>query len=151
MAHPIIRTARPGDEHKLLEMGQRFVTESIYGRLFAIDLVGVKTMLLLAHDQGTVFVADLGDRLVGMMGLTLVTSVITGEDIVEEIAWYVEPEHRKGRVEPLLLGAAEAWATTKSASMLKLIAPAGSDVGRFLERRGYTAVEMAYLWRPPKP
>jgi GNAT superfamily N-acetyltransferase len=151
--HPMIRPARDNDFNRLVTMGQRFVAESIYGRLFptlATSSIPVQMMVELCEEQGAIFVAEVDGRVVGMIGLVLVIDhPLTGGKVVEELAWFVEPEHRKGRVGPLLLGAAEAWTTTNGANVLKMVAPWGSDVGRFLERRGYTAVETAYMKRPP--
>lgn len=151
--HPNIRPARDEDYERLVTMGQRFIAESLYGRLFphlSQTTVTIQVMVELCETAGIIYVAEVNGRVVGMMGLTLVDDhPLTGGKVVEELAWYVEPEHRKGRVGPLLLGAAEAWTTTNGANVLKMVAPWGSDVGRFLERKGYTAVETAYMRRPP--
>lgn len=155
--HPVIRPATLHDHAAITGLGQRFIQESIYGRLFptlALSSVTIDLMIGVCLTHGVIFVAEHTGppnlKLVGMLGVALIENhPAVGGPCVEEVAWYVEPEHRKGRVGPLLLAAAEAWTTTNRASVLKMVAPHGSDVGRFLERRGYTAVETAYMRRPP--
>jgi GNAT superfamily N-acetyltransferase len=85
-----------------------------------------------------------GRRIIGMLGLIVAPNILTGQHYADEIAWWVDPEHRKSRAAHRLLCAAENWARQKGLSVLKMVAPAGSEIGTFYERRGYVLVESAY-------
>lgn len=108
--------------------------------------------MVMAH--GTVFVVEVDPRtagargeLVAMLALALLPHPITGRLYADELCWWVEPRYRRGRIGPKLLRHAETWARQQGASMLKMVAPAGTDVGRFYEAVGYRAVETAYQKR----
>lgn len=101
-------------------------------------------MYQLVLDQGVCLVADAGDRLAGFLALVALPHPLTGQLYGDEIAWWVEPEYRRGRVGPQLLVAAEQWARQMGCQSVKMVAPFKSTVGAFYERCGYTAVETAY-------
>jgi len=161
-----IREANLEDSFRLVEMATRFLLESRYGELFSVsatpDSIGelVKNVLQL----GAIFVAEVedGDRelphwhdrdtckicktsIVGMLAIVILPHPLTGVPYADEIAWWVEPEHRGGLIGPHMLRRAEEWATRNGANVVKMVAPAGSTVGAFYERRGYRAVETAYI------
>lgn len=83
--------------------------------------------------------------LVGMLAIVALPHPLAGGKVAEELAWWVEPEWRQGLLGPKMLREAEAWATRNGAVMVKMVAPAGTDVGEFYERIGYQAVETAYI------
>jgi len=104
--------------------------------------------------SGTIFVADIanpdrpsGRELVGMLGIIVALHPVTGRPYADELAWWVNPAHRRGRVGPALLGRGEQWARQMGASMLKMVAPVDTDVGRYYRKHGYDAVETAYVKR----
>lgn len=82
-----------------------------------------------------------------MLAIVVLPHPITGRLYADELAWWVEPRFRRGRIGPTMLKHAEAWARQKGATVLKMVAPAGTDVGRFYEATGYRAVETAYQKR----
>lgn len=145
-----IREATPADKSRLVEMAVRFLLESPYGQFFddkaTPDSIGtlIDNVLVL----GTVFVAERQDKaVVGMLAIVALPHPLTGRLYAEEIAWWVEPEHRGGLLGPKMLRVAEEWATRKGANMIKMVAPTRGDVGRFYEVVGYQAVETAYFKR----
>jgi GNAT superfamily N-acetyltransferase len=79
-----------------------------------------------------------------MLALAAVPHPVSGQDYAEELAWWVEPAHRGSSIGPRLLAAAEAWCVQNKLGVLKMVAPAASDVGAFYVRRGYTLVESVY-------
>ena len=85
--------------------------------------------------------------LIGMLAIVAIPHPLTGRTYAEEIAWWVEPEHRGGLIGPKMLRHAEEWATRNGANVVKMVAPAGSDVGKFYEATGYQAVETAFIKR----
>lgn len=141
----MIREATLTDGPRLLEMSQRFLTETIYAQLAPADPIAVVNLICVVLEKGVVFVEELPDgTLIGMIAIVPLPHLLTGKQYGDEIVWWVEPEHRKSRAAYRLLCAAEVWARQKGLSVLKLVAPAGSDIGRFYEHRGYVLVESAY-------
>lgn len=147
-----IREAQLADVPRLIEMGAAFLADSIYGQLFPntpIERIDQIVGYVLAH--GVAIVAETtpaeGARadLIGMIGLLPYEHPLSGGYCVEEVAWWVEPAARTARVGLELLAAAETWATRKGATLLKVAAPASSDVGRFLEHRDYQPAETAFV------
>lgn len=159
----MIRTATPADKFRVVEMASRFLLESQYGEMFenraTPDKIGALVDQLLK--VGVIFVAELADddprwqqgagphpAIVGMLAIVVVPNLFTGFPVAEEIAWWVEPEHRgKLTIGPKLLRSAEDWATSHGANMVKMVAPAGSTVGVFYERMGYQPAETAFIKR----
>lgn len=95
----------------------------------------------LAHVDGD------ATAVVGMLIVAVTRNAISGEVVADELVWWVDPAHRRGRVGIDLLRAAQDWSRTSGVRVLKLCAPAGSTVGRFLSRVGFTEVETVYLQR----
>lgn len=151
-----IREATVADAPTIVRLTQRFLEGSGYGQILMFNpkTLADLILLLLAQGQGVVFLGERrawdgvgGWQAVGMLAAIAGRHPITGEETVEELAWWVNPEARSSRLGYQMLGSLEAWARHKACRMLKLVAPAGSRVGDFYTRRGYLPVETAYLKR----
>lgn len=146
-----VREATLEDVDDLLAMARLFAQDSAYGRFFPRCEAQVGKYLMFTLEKGAVLVYEIeGIGLIGMIGVALLDNVdddVLGERIAQETAWWVLPAYRGAMVGPRLLEAAEDCATRKGASVLKLSSPAGSDVGAFLERRGFLALETVYVKR----
>lgn len=164
-----IRLATEDDKPRLIEMATRFLLESQYGELFdnAATPLSIGELVTNTLALGAIFLAEIDPRgedlprwherdtckicavklVVGMLAIVALPHPLTGVPIAEEIAWWVEPEHRNSTIGPKLLRSAEQWATTNGANVVKMVAPAGSTVGEFYERLGYRPVETAYIKR----
>jgi len=151
----IIREATLLDAPALDTMGRHFIEQTDYGNVLRYSADSMKTLIKTILEHGTVFIAE--ERLqldglapamtaVGMLALCVFNHPIAGEPYADEVCWWVEPLHRRG-LGPALLGAAELWARQKGVGMLKMVAPAGSAVGRYYERQGFLALETAYVKR----
>jgi len=140
----VIREATEDDIPRLVEMGERFWTETVYHDRIPVNptQMAATTAWLLAPDSnGTVFVSDHGGRLVGMIGVLYFTNPITGEPTVIELFWWVEPEHRGHGLR--LLKRAEAWGRETGAHKLQMIAPT-PEIAQLYERLGFDYLETAY-------
>ena len=147
-----IRAATAVDRGAIIDLGLRFAT-SVPAFAAVVEGASSETLGLFLDvladmgDKATILlaVADAG-RIVGCLPICEAPRlfVLTGGNIAEELAWWVEPEHR-GRAGLLLLTAAIDWARAKNLKMLKMGAPAGTQVGTLYERKGFLAVETAYL------
>lgn len=141
----MIRQATAADTAKLFEMSVRFMATTVYARLAPPSPESILVLIAAVLEKGVVFVDELEDgTIIGMIGLAALSHLLTGRLYADEIVWWVEPEHRKTRAAYRLLCAAEEWATRNELSVLKMVAPAGSNIGTFYERTGYELVESAY-------
>jgi GNAT superfamily N-acetyltransferase len=143
----VIREATDADTDRLVEMAVAFIAESRYAEVIATNPGKLAALVARLLSIGTVIVAAVGAELVGMIAIARVESLFGGRDYADEVAWWVEPEHRHGRIGPRLLFAAEAWAVAQDLGSIRMVAPSGSDVGAFYERNGYEAIETTYLRR----
>lgn len=142
------RHAAASDKSALVALGLRFLATVDTYKFLTPSREALERAVDLSLDYGVVIVAELETRIVGMIGLLALPHPLTGEGYADEVAWWVDPEHRGAlRAGPLLLGLAEEWAQGEGLSMVKMVAPLPSRVGRFLERRGYWPIETAYVKR----
>lgn len=148
-----IREATVDDTPRLIEMAARFLLSSHYGELFSVETTPalLATLIVNVLSMGVILVAEVDEfptekkTLVGMLAMVALPHVFTGKKLAEEVAWWVEPEHRGGTLGPKMLRQGEEWATRNGANMVKMVAPAGSTVGEFYEHIGYRPVETAYI------
>lgn len=142
-----LRLATPADKPRLITMAARFLLESRYGTLFDNKATPATLGELVTNvlALGAIIVAEHETEIVGMLAIVVVPHPLTGITYADEIAWWVEPEHRHGLIGPKMLREAEDWATRNGANMVKMVAPAGSSVGNFYKLMGYEAVESAYI------
>lgn len=147
MGAPVIRDATSEDIPRLVAMGERFLTETVYrDRGVGVNAAAMtRTVLLLLNSPtGAVFVAEDAGALVAMIGLLLFENPITGELTASELFWWVEPEHRgRGGYGVRLLKRGEQWARTTGAHKIHMIAPTQA-VGELYRRLGYDYLETAY-------
>jgi len=139
-----IRPATADDLPVVLTMCWEFLAQTPFGRFVEptdwslgrlIGFVLATGVILLAEDEGEV---------VGMLAIAALEHPVDARPFGDEVAWWVDPKHRQGRAGLYLLRAGEDWARQKGLTSLKMVAPYGSGIGTFYERRGYVAVETAY-------
>jgi len=141
-----IREATLADADCLVAMATRFLESTPYGRVFPPAAERLHALVATCLTLGVIFVAEVRDaEVVGMIAVAALEHPFTGDLYADEIAWWVELEHRGGAIGPRLLGAVSSWAQVRGLRFVKLAALAGSDVGAFYERMGYEAVETAYM------
>ncbi len=139
-----IRPATVEDVPRVLEMAKRFLVLTDYGKIIATMPDRLDSLIRTVLEVGVILVVDVGEATVAMLGLVPLNDPFSGELIVAELAWWVEPEHRQGSIGPRLLCAGEDWTRHIGAGVLKMVAPIGSGVGTFYERHGYIAIETSY-------
>jgi hypothetical protein len=146
-----VREATLEDAPRIMELALCFLETTAYGAIVGktnparmaplLDMCMTRGVVLLAETDPS---PEFRPHVVGFLAALAMPHPVTAKLYVDEVAWFVEQECRNGLAGPKLLRALEDWATTKSISVVKMVAPAGSSVGDFLERRGYRAVETAY-------
>lgn len=139
-----IREATEADVERVLEMSCLFLALTPYGRLVQPTYQSLLTLIGVVMANGVILLADAHGHTVGMLAIANFPHPLTGEPYADEVAWWVDPEHRKGRAGFYLLRACEDWARQNGLSMIKMVAPFGTDIGKFYERLGYVPVETAY-------
>lgn len=145
-----VRRATSRDVAACVRMAVRFIAESPYRGLVLPNVGQLQKLTELLLDHGAVFVAqvDGGGDVVGMLGVSLIPHVMSGELVTSEAAWWMEPEYRLCSAGGRLLVAAERWALEQGAVWFQMIAPAGNERLRaFYRRRGYVEVETVFQLR----
>lgn len=139
----MIRAATTDDAARLHEMGQRFVAETAYRDIIAVDPERLAATIahLLDNPNGAVLVSDEGGALTGMIAVLAYDHPFSGERTAFEVVWWVEPEARGAGVR--LLKAAERWARDQGIRKMQMVAP-NPRVGALYERLGYSPVEMSF-------
>jgi N-acetylglutamate synthase-like GNAT family acetyltransferase len=144
----MIRPAQIGDAPRIVELVGHFIQQTRYRAIFTFQPAAVETLVVNMLDLGVIFVAETWDaEIVGMVAGFVMTSPIDNAPIAEELAWWVEPSHRRSSIGPKLLKAFEAWAREQGAPLVKMVAPAETDVGAYYRRMGYVEVETAWVKR----
>jgi GNAT superfamily N-acetyltransferase len=128
-------------------MAGLFLAESSYRTQVTANEAQLERLVDWLLVNGLVLVVDQDDVLVGMLGLAIVPSQISGDLVASEVAWWIHPEFRGTRAAVALLASGEAWAQAQGAQWVQLIAPAGSSVGRLYRRRGYDELETTWQMR----
>lgn len=138
-----IREATPADKLRLLEMSTQFIQTTTYKLFFDVDFLERLVDELLAHH--VVFVAERDGRVIGLLALAVVPHILTGKMYADEVAWWVDPEHRSSSAGPRLIHHMEGWIRRKHLHMVRMLAPADSSVGAFYQKCGYQVVETAWI------
>lgn len=158
-----IREATADDVPRIVEMSLRFIASSRYRELVEANADALARLVPAVMGCGVILLAEVEtihreltdfnaiefevareQVIVGMLAIAALPHPFTGEPYGDELAWWVEPEYRRGTVGPRLLAHGEAWAREQGLTLLKMVAPAGSDVGAWYVRRGYVNVETVY-------
>lgn len=142
-----LRSATVEDADDIFALAQRFAAGTDYGALVTPNRDAITRLLHWLLKDGAVFVGEVDGHLVGMLALAIITNPMSGELQGEELAWWVDPAHRKTTLGPRLLHAAELFCATQGITVLRMVAPTGSGVGDHYRKRGYIPVETSYFKR----
>lgn len=140
----MIREARHTDIPRLVDLGLRFMRESGYDRHLAPSRQAQADLArnLIEAPHGLVLVDERDGRLAGMIGAIATLHPHSGEPVMSELFWYVEPGARGTGVR--LLRQVEEWA--RENGVLKSIVVAPNDhVADFYRRMGYARLEQQFI------
>ena len=135
MAPATIRTARLSDAGEIAQL-----TTQLGYDLTEVDAPDRLSRLLLGDDQ-QFFVADVDGRAVGWAHVVF-DEYIDAEPFVVVGGLVVDRNHRRLGIGRALMDRAEAWATERGCSIVRLTSSATRTVAhRFYERLGYTNIK----------
>lgn len=136
-----IRDATREDLPRLVELGRHFREGSTYERFLADN--PAKMLELgenLLSKQG-LLVVDSDGELVGMMGFVVYDHFISGERVVGEVFWWVEPRYRRYGMK--LYKEMKRRGKLAGATLQQMVAP-NDKVANFYMRLGLQFVEATY-------
>ncbi len=139
-----IREAVIADVPRIVEMGQTFLAASPYRAFMEENPAQFAALATqcIEDPEGVVFLAEMGEMVVGMIVLVLFVHPLSAQRTAGELCWWVEPAARGAGLR--LLTAAEAWALGHGAGHLQMVAPT-PQVAKIYERFGYQLAEIAYV------
>lgn len=146
-----IRPAGPDDLDELISLGESFFAYSPYAAEVKYDAESVRATLLSAMGNAgaTVMVAEHDGKIVGgMVGVMTVLWFNRGVPIASELAWWMDPNHRAGRVGLSLFRKFEEWAKSMGAQLL-VMSEFGDEhnrrVARLFEKLDLKCVEHSHF------
>lgn len=152
----MIRCGREEDFEQILTLCARFWQETEFDDAFENDQA--LFMLKLSHEHGILAVVEIDGEIVGFSAG--IKSPLLGNGQVfsgVELAWWINPEHRKGTLGSKLFDFMENLAKdagVKYWCMISLQSSMPEKVNTFYERKGYHLTEMTYmrcLWPQSQP
>lgn len=148
----MIRLAKHSDLPRIQDMGAKFWEASKFDDFLGeIDSDGLHRFYVHLINTGTLFVADVGGDVVGMIGLSIFEHPMSPKKkMAQEHFWWVEPEHRKEQIGGQLLETAEHLIKARGAVgnfMITLHGVGHEHIGKFYEGAGYRPFEYMYYKR----
>lgn len=145
----MIRAATLADVPRLVAMGRAFLQTPPYAGVFRDDpdQLAATVTGLITGALSTVHVSVAGDEVVGMLGMLASPHFLSRDIIAGEVMLWVDPAAR-GSAGVRLLKAGEAWARSRDATVMQMIAPEGAPrVEAFYTALDYRPVERTYARR----
>lgn len=137
-----VRVATLEDIDLIMGLASRFLAASKYKNMvFEEHLRPVIENFVTSplHEKIIILHGDKG-MIVGMVSPLL----FVGPKVASEIAWWVEPEHRKTNVGTELLEAFEQWARNVDCSLIVMDAQ-NDKLGKYYESKGYKPTSFSYM------
>jgi GNAT superfamily N-acetyltransferase len=131
------------DADRLLEMGEHFLADTVYGGLLPNDPAHLSRILAVVLQQGTVLLAEREGTFVGMLAGLVYEHFVTGRRTANETVLWVEPSARTQGVGEALLEAFHAWARTQGATQAQ-VGSWNERLDRYYARLGYVATERIF-------
>ena len=138
-----VRRATDADIPTLVEMGQRFISETPYHDQLAFDPEQAEHFgrWLLTYEKGLIVVLDIDGATRGMLGAITIVHPFSSAVVASELFWWVEPEARGAGIR--LLREFQRWGRSMGASALNMVAP-NERVAHVYERLGFELIESMY-------
>ena len=143
-----IRLATDDDKAAIVRMSTNFAEWTKHSLTLRASVDRVPSVVGVGLERFAIYIAWDKNIEVGFISLHTFMHPWVGEKICEVVTIWTELDARPSwRVGWKLLVAAQDWATTNGCAWLKMSSPTGSPLGTFLERRGFSELETAWVKR----
>ena len=143
----IIREATIADQEAFVDLGLAFMRSGLYPH-HETNRAQLTAVFCLVLEHGVFYIAEDDHGVAGGIALAAVPIIWSGERYADELLWFVYPARRGSSAAARLLDAAEKWCRQRRLFSLRMVQPASSPaVARLYQRRGYEALETAWLKR----
>lgn len=140
----IIRHAIETDMPVIVGMSRRFYATTSYADIAPIDDDAVVSLATAMIDTGVLLVAEMGNTLVGMVGLMVVPFYFNRNvRTAHEVVWWVDPDKQGAGVGKALLAAVDKACIEAGAVAVQMLTLANSppQASEMLCRFGYKPTE----------
>lgn len=138
----MIRDAQLEDIPRMVEMGRRFRRESSYEKHLTDNPERMAELGKRLISNQSLIVAENEGVIVGMMGFFIHEHFMSGDKMVGEVFWWVDPEYR-GRDGIRLLAEMKRRGKLFGCKLYQLVAP-NKKVAEFCEKTGCEWLESTY-------
>lgn len=142
-----IRKGTLADVPEIVRMSAAFYPTTHYAHWCDMDEETVADLASSLIESHIFFVAEDGDRLVGMVGLFIIPFMFNRHATsAGEVVWWVDPEARGSRVAASLLQAVEGACRDAGADRIQMVHMPNSppQAAALYERLGYSRSEISY-------
>lgn len=142
-----IRKGTLADVPEIVRMSAAFYPTTHYAQWCDMDEETVADLASSLIENHIFFVAEDGDRLVGMVGLFIIPFMFNRHATsAGEVVWWVDPEARGSRVAASLLQAVEAACRDAGADRIQMVHMPNSppQAAALYEKLGYSRSEISY-------
>lgn len=142
-----IRKGTLADVPEIVRMSAAFYPTTHYAQWCDMDEETVADLASSLIENHIFFVAEDGDRLVGMVGLFIIPFMFNRQATsAGEVVWWVDPEARGSRVAASLLQAVEGACRDAGADRIQMVHMPNSppQAAALYEKLGYSRSEISY-------
>lgn len=143
----IVRPAGLRDMPTIIEMGERFFVTTEYTAFSGYDELSADAIGRMLIEHGVLLVAEVGDRVVGMVGLMVAPFLFNHSlKTAHEVMWWVDEDMRDKGAGIALLRAVEPACRGKGAVAIQMIHLSNSppQASALYERLGFGHSESSY-------
>lgn len=138
----MIRKLEPSDIAEVMQLAKAMHVESpFYNRYpFSEEKVRRLYQVFLENPDWLCVVAELDEKIIGFLAVTIVPTFFGDARFVEDISFYVDPKYRGTSAALRLVRAVEAWAIANNVAAIRVGITTGTNpgpAGNFFLRLGY--------------
>ena len=138
----MLRIATPKDLDLIVDMAKKFASSTSFSK--HTDETYIKSLVTEFITGDTDNKVCLIYDNIGMLGGVKTPFMFGPVQVATEIAWWVDPEHRKNGVGEALIEAFEYWAKKVGCDLITMVC-LEKDLGKYYESRGYKLYEYGYV------
>ncbi len=143
----IVRLATEADLEAIVAMSRAFYATTSYARFVSMSKDAVAALTRSMMETGTMLVAEVDGRVVGMAGLFIAPFMFNhAVRTAHEVVWWVDPDARKSGAGHALLSAVEPACRAAGAVAIQMVHLSNSppQAAALYERMGYRFSESCY-------